>query len=94
MDSCASAAIFDATLLHRVPDKSSLKSAAIWSLALSRDNTGATANTASFERSRSHGRRYACLLVEAFSSTRLHSRCRRSKVFGRCSTLDAQNRAQ
>src|ERR1700733_8348293 len=34
------------------------------------------------ERSRSHGRRYACLLVEAFSFTRLHSRCRSANVFG------------
>src|SRR5262249_3924730 len=29
----------------------------------------ASLNTMPFERSRSHGRRYACLLVEAFSST-------------------------
>jgi hypothetical protein len=43
--------------------------------------------TAPFERSRLHGRRYACLLVEAFSWTRLRSRCRRGNLFGRCSTF-------
>ena len=44
-------------------------------------------NTTAFERSRSHGRRYACLLVAAFSSTRLRSRCRRGNLSGRCSTF-------
>src|ERR1019366_1247169 len=50
-------------------------------------------NTTAFERSRSHGRRLRVLRVEALSSIRLRSRCKRSNVWAMLHIWNAHSRA-